>query len=435
VFKLQTTSRPVFRALLVGIHWTHESRDDALCMLNELKALVDTLGIPVVDALTVKAAAPQPRLLLGSGKAEEIIAIARQKRADVIVFDNTITPVQQRNWEKLSGKAVIDREEVILDIFAKRARTREARLQVQLACLEYSLPRLTRAWEHLSRQGGYGMGAMGAGETQLETDRRLVRRRIDHLRDELARIRLQHATRRKQRLRHAIPHVAIVGYTNAGKSSLFRQLAGEEVLVEDKLFATVETTTRKVKIADDCSLLLTDTVGFVRKLPHRLVESFKATLEEAALADRLVHVVDVSSEEVLQFHKTTMDVLEELGADMKQVLTVYNKVDLLPPGARMASLQRQIPDALFISAQTGKGIDELRERLKDFVNDRTARCELRIPQSRHDLVAEIYREGRVLFRKDEDEYIRLTARLPQPFIPHYAPFLLKGPSGAGQNSW
>lgn len=427
MFSPKSTSRPVFRALLVGVHWDQDSRDQTLGLLNELNALVDTLGITVVDCRLVKTGEPKPRFLLGSGKAEEICTLARQKRADIIIFDNAITPVQQRNWEKLSGKAVIDREEVILDIFAKRARTREARLQVQLACLEYSLPRLTRAWEHLSRQGGYGMGAMGAGETQLETDRRLVRRRIDHLRSELARIRLQHATRRKQRLRRAIPHVAIVGYTNAGKSSLFKQLAGVEVLIEDKLFATVETTTRKVAIADGCALLLTDTVGFVRKLPHRLVESFKATLEEAALADFLIHVLDASNEEVLPFHKTTMDELEALGANMKQVLTVFNKVDLLSDTARLASLQRQFPEARFVSARTGQGMDELREQLKDFVDDRTTLYRLRIPQSRHDLVAELYQRGQVLSRRDENDLVHVTVRLPSPLIPHFADFLADDP--------
>ena len=229
----------------------------------------------------------------------------------MIVFDNELSPGQQRKWEELSGMAVIDREEVILDIFGARARTREARLQVELARMEYSLPRLARAWSHLSRQ--QGLGGKGEGESQLETDRRLVRRRIDQVKGELEEVRSQRATQRKQRERVPLPHAAIVGYTNAGKSSLLKKLTGADVFIEDKLFATLDPTTRRIELPGGQPLLLTDTVGFVRKLPHRLVESFKATLEEATLADFLVHLLDATQPEIFAFHRTTMEVLAELG--------------------------------------------------------------------------------------------------------------------------
>ena len=247
MFDLKVTSSAVRRALLVGLHQEDVTRNAALELLEELGQLVDTLGIEVTARELLKVPRLQPRYLIGSGKASEIASLARQNGAGVIVFDQPISPAQQRNWEKLSQGAVIDREEVILEIFNRRARTTEARLQVELARMQYSLPRLKRAWQHLSRQGGPGMGAMGAGETQLETDRRLVRRRIDYLKHELIQIESRRATRRKQRERQGVPHAAIVGYTNAGKSFLFRCLTGAAVLVEDRLFATLDTTTRLVQ--------------------------------------------------------------------------------------------------------------------------------------------------------------------------------------------
>ena len=426
MFQLKSTSRPIRRALLVGIQWGRDSREQAQSLLDELGELVDTLGFRVAEKLLVKSIQPQARLLLGSGKTEEIIALAREKKVDVIVFDHAISPAQQRNWETLSNIAVIDREEVILDIFVRRARTREARLQVELARMEYSLPRLTRAWQHLERQAGTGFGMTGAGETQLETDRRLVRRRIDRLKRELTGLRLQRSTRRKQRQRNAVPHVAIVGYTNAGKSSLFNALTGADALVEDRLFATLDTATRKAELPTGHPLLLTDTVGFVRKLPHGLIESFKATLEEAVTVDFLIHLLDVSNEAVLEFHKTPMDVLEELGADMQRMLTVFNKMDLRPNASRIASLRRQFPDAVFVSVHTGDGLDELRARLPGLVADPEERCDLLVPQSRYDLVSGLHRHGHVLSESYEGDNIRLTARLPATLLPLYADYRSTG---------
>ncbi len=422
MFELKSTSQPVRRALLVGVCWNHESAEEATSLLDELNALVDTMGMTVLERILIKSAQPHARFLLGSGKAAEVIALARARKAEIIVFDHPISPSQQRNWETLSQLAVIDREEVILEIFARRARSREARLQVALARMEYSLPRLKRAWEHLSRQAGTGFGAMGAGETQLETDRRLVRRRISNLKGELAEIHSQRATRRKQRLRRPTAHAAIVGYTNAGKSSLFQCLTETRVLVEDKLFATLDTTTRKIELSDGQSLLLTDTVGFIRKLPHKLIESFKATLEESVLADFLIHVLDVSNPAVIQFHRTTMDVLEELGADITRTITVFNKVDLQSDQVRISSLQRQFPDALFISAHTGQGLPELRNRMVDMLSDWVTCGDYLLPQSRYDLVSSLHRHGRIWAQAYEDNCIRLTASLPPKWTSLFAPY-------------
>src|SRR6185436_13948974 len=288
--------------------------------------LVRTLGHPVADRVLVFHREMHARYLLGSGKAQELADRVKAEGLGAIVFDHDLSPSQQRNWEELAGMPVLDRQKVILDIFAGRARTREARLQIELAQLEYSLPRLTRAWGHLGGQGG-GIGAKGEGESQLEQDRRRMWKSMDRLKRELEQVRSARATQRKDRQRTPVPNCAIVGYTNSGKSSLLRRLTGADVLVEDKLFATLDTTTRKIDLPNKQPLLLTDTVGFVRKLPHQLVEAFKATLEEATLSDFLIHVLDASQKEVMEFYNTTMRVLTDLGADTRQMLVVFNKID------------------------------------------------------------------------------------------------------------
>ncbi len=341
-----------------------------------------------------------------------------------------ITPAQQRNLEKLAQVAVIDREQIILDIFARRAHSHEASLQVELAQMEYSLPRLTHAWEHLSRQRGTGFGAMGAGETQLETDRRLIRRRISSLKEQLSELQLQRITQRKKRERRDLPHAAIVGYTNAGKSSLFHELTGAEVFIEDKLFATLDTTTRKVEMGEGQTLLLSDTVGFVRKLPHHLIESFKATLEESVLADFLIHVLDVSDEAVVPFYHTTMEVLEELGANIKRMITVFNKADLLDDQTRVLSLQRQFSDALFISVKTGKGLDELKDRMMELAANHSTRNVFLIPQSRYDLISGLHRDAQVLASSYESNYVRISAKVPCKLLPIYNEYLVNGENGS-----
>ena len=422
MFEISEKAKMVTGALLVSVHLARESADEAQSLLDELEALVDTLGVPVRGKMLVKIIKPQAQMYVGTGKAAEIWDHAKELGLDVIVFDNELTPAQQRNWEALSGMAVIDRQEVILDIFNNRAHTREARLQVDLARMEYSLPRLTRAWSHLSKQGG-GIGGKGEGESQLETDKRLVRKQIDRIKDDLIKVRAQRATQRKSRVRLPLPNAAIVGYTNAGKSSLLKKLTGADVLVEDKLFATLDTTTRKIELPNSQALLLTDTVGFVRKLPHRLVEAFKATLEEAVLADFLIHVLDASHPEVLNFHQTTLKVLEELHADGKRMITAFNKIDAVTEESQKIFLRKHFPDALFISAQTGEGLDELRQHCMEMLADRTQRSELIIPLDRSDLLAQLHEKGNVLTTSYEDDGIHVQAMVPSAWQAKFAPYL------------
>src|SRR3954470_18747162 len=343
------------RAYLVGVQTDKMDAGEAAELLSELKELVENLRITVTQSVLVNLRRATPALLLGSGKAEELVAQAKEDGADVIVFDEALSPAQQRNWEELSGIAVIDRQEVILEIFADRAHTREAILQVALARMEYSLPRLTRAWTHLSRQRG--KGAMGGeGETQLEVDRRIVRDRIAHLKEELKKVVSQRDVQRRKRQRIPIPTCAIVGYTNAGKSTLLNSLTGAQVLAANKLFATLDPTTRQLVLRGNQKVLVTDTVGFIRRLPHGLVEAFKATLEEVVVADFLIHVLDVTNPNVEQHHATTLAVLNELGAGEKTIVTVFNKIDAATP-AMLRHAKALANDALFVSAQTKAGLD------------------------------------------------------------------------------
>ena len=398
------------RAFLVGIQ-THEMADgEAAELLAELEELVQNLRIDVVHKELVNLRQPTPATLIGSGKTEEIIEAAKAAEADLIVIDESLSPAQQRNWEKLSGLAVIDREEVILDIFADRASTREAVLQVALARMEYSLPRLTRAWTHLSRQRGKG-GMGGEGETQLEQDRRLVNDRIVKLKRELAEVRKQRGVQRHKRQRVPVPTAAIVGYTNAGKSSLLNALTGASVLAEDKLFATLDPTTRQLLLRGNQKLLVTDTVGFIRRLPHGLVEAFKATLEEAIVADFLIHVLDVTAPNVAAHHATTLGVLGELGADAKRMLTVFNKVDAADE-AQLMRARSLAPDAIFVSARTGEGLAGLEDQCLELIADAFGQMKLLIPHARYDLIARAHQIGHVQQEEQRDDGVFLQVRIP-----------------------
>ncbi len=421
----------VERAFLIGAYFDREDESEAESLVEELAELVDSLGIGVVGKACVFIRDGNQKYLTGSGKALELIEDARQMEADCIVFDNELSPSQQRTWEKESGITVIDREEVILDIFNLRAQTREARLQVELARMEYSLPRLARMWAHLDRQrgatgGGKGGGgaARGEGEQQIEVDRRLARKRIDRCKRELEKVRQNRETQRKERVKEAIPHAAIVGYTNAGKSTLLNRLAGSAVLAEDKLFATLDPTTRRIELPDGQPLLLTDTVGFVRNLPHRLVEAFKATLEEAVLADFLIHVLDASAPHLFDFYRTTLDVLTELGAADKRTVIVLNKIDLLEDDdLRLNELRSHFNgSAVFVSLHTGEGLEDLLNKLNELVLDRVSRLPLRIPQARQDLVALLHRDGKILTEGYEGNDILLTAIVPKPLLHLFEPF-------------
>jgi GTP-binding protein HflX len=412
----------VEKALLVSAYELKSCKETAQSLLCELEELVETLGVPISDRMLVPMREVHARYLLGSGKAEEIAQRIQADGIDALIFDNELTPSQQRNWEALTKVAVLDRQEVILDIFAQRAQTHEARLQIELARLEYALPRLTRAWGHLVRQGG-GIGAKGEGESQLEQDKRRIRVAIGRLKSELEKVRSARSTQRKDRKRAPVPNAAIVGYTNAGKSSLLRRLTGANVLVEDKLFATLDTTTRKVALPNNQPLLLTDTVGFVRRLPHRLVESFRATLEESVLSDFLIHVLDASQPEVLTFHDTTMKVLGDLGAEEKRMILVFNKIDKIEPRAALDPLRRSFPGAHFVSVHTGEGIDGLLEHMAEEVSGEARICKLQIPVSQGDKLARLHRSAKVLQTEYTDDLVCVTAVLPARLAADYSAFI------------
>jgi GTP-binding protein HflX len=412
MFEIKARPKMVERALLIGACLDGADKNEAQSLLEELEELVSTLGIPIVDRRLVHFREQHARYLIGSGKAQEIADLVKVQEIDVLVFDNELSPAQQRNWETISGVLVIDRQEVILDIFGQRAQTREAKLQVDLARMEYSMPRLTRAWSHLGGQGG-GIGGKGEGESQLEQDRRKIRGQIDRIKRDLIEVRSARATQRKDRKRTPIPNAAIVGYTNAGKSSLLRRLTGANVLVENKLFATLDTTTRKVELPNNQPLLLTDTVGFVRKLPHRLVEAFNATLEESVLADFLIHLLDASQPLVMDFYNTTMHVLKELGAEEQRMLVVFNKVDLVTDPTILSQLRMHFPQAVFISVHSGEGLDELLDRMAGMISTELLTLELAIPQSRADLVARLHREANVLRLEYVGNEVHVIASLSQ----------------------
>jgi GTP-binding protein HflX len=395
--------------------------------LDELAALVETAGAIVAERRVANLREPQPRYLIGSGTATEIAEHCREHKLDLIVFDEILSPSQQRCWEKLAGCTVVDRQEIILDIFARRASTREATLQIDLARAEYMLPRLKRAWGHLHRQQG-GVGVRGGeGEKQIEMDARMVRQRIAKLKADLLVVRRRRAEQRKQRRRKPVPNGAIVGYTNAGKSSLFNLLTTSQVLVENKLFATLDPTTHRLVLPNREVLLLTDTVGFIRKLPHDLVEAFKATLEEAAVADFLIHVVDASSPMAAIHYDTTLKVLAEIGAGDKPMLTVCNKTDAVSQPYELGRLRRKLPQAQFVSVRTGAGMPELVQALQELTGSSSTVSWLRIPAQRYELVASLHRQGEVLHQGHDDDAIVVHARVPQELWSQMEPYACAPP--------
>jgi GTPase len=418
MFEVRQKPEMVERALLVRFYFDPRDAAESESLLIELGELVKTLGIEVIESVLPRCREMHKKFLCGTGKAAEIAELARAHECDVIVIDNGLAPSQQREWEKLADLCVIDREEVILDIFAKRAHTKEARLQVELARMQYALPRLARMWGHLDREsagsgGGAGGGASrGMGEKQIEVDRRLANMSIDRCKRELEAVRKQRKTQRKERERFETPHAAIVGYTNAGKSSLLNILSGADVMAKDMLFATLDTTTRRIDLPDGQPLLVTDTVGFVRNLPHRLVEAFKATLEEAVLADFLIHVLDATAPEIERFHDTTLEVLQELGAEDKEIITVLNKIDLVTDPEELAVIDRKFPGALHVSSITGFGLEPLLKACSEVLADRVRCKDYRIPQIRADLVGLLHREAKVLSTEYEGDDILVRAVVP-----------------------
>lgn len=413
----------VERAFLVGIQKQGQDEREALELLDELEELVTNLEIATIGKMVVKLRAENARYLVGTGKLAEIVEEVQLLDADVIIFDDALSPSQQRNWERDANVCVIDRREVILDIFSDRATTREARLQIQLARAEYDMPRLTRAWTHLSRQRG-AANMKGEGERQLELDRRMVRQRIQRLQADLKAVRKQRATQRKQRRKRPVPNAALVGYTNAGKSSLLNYLTNAGVYAADKLFATLDPTTKKIVLSNNQELLLTDTVGFIRKLPHDLVEAFKATLEEAVLADFLLHVVDCSNPDALEHMHATMDVLEELGAEKKRILTVFNKIDMFTDDTAymLPRLRSQYPDSYFISAKSGEGVDSLLKEMETILEEELIEKVLRIPMERYELIALLHRTSHILSEEYDGNFVDLSVALPRQISSRFEGF-------------
>ncbi|MBI5153778.1 GTPase HflX [Candidatus Poribacteria bacterium] len=413
------------KALLIGIQFPGAARHLVDEHLEELRALTRTLGVEVAATEVVRIAKPSAKYLIGSGKAEELRVMAESLEADVLIFDDDLSPSQQGAWEKLTERAVLDRRKVILDIFAQRAQSREARLQIELASLEYTLPRLKRAWTHLERQRGGGGFVGGAGEAQIEVDRRIIRDRIATLKRELIEVREQRATQRKGRGRRPVPNAAIVGYTNSGKSSLLNTLTDANVLQEDKLFATLDPTTRKVELPNNQQMLLTDTVGFIRKLPTTLVEAFKSTLEESVLADFLLHVVDCAHPQALDHIRATNEILEELGAADKQTILVLNKVDLVPDRAELRRFDGLADHTLATSTVTGEGIPELLGAIASFLRESLADLHLRVPTTRFDIVSAVHREGEVLEEKYVESDVVMHVLFPRRFMRVVEPFVAK----------
>ena len=352
------------RALLIGLEKEGISKWDLQDSLDELRELANSAGAEVVDTVTQKLQKPTAPYYIGRGKAESIKDSCQDRQVTSVIFDDELSPAQGRNLENLFARKVLDRTQLILDIFAQRARSREGRLQIELAQLQYLLPRLTRMWDHLSRQTG-GIGTRGPGETQLEVDRRRVQERIARLERELEAVRKTRAVQRQGRKRHQWPVAAVVGYTNAGKSTLLNLLTGADLVAEDKLFATLDPTTRSFVLPNKQRVLLTDTVGFLRKLPHTLIESFKATLEEVSEADLLIHIVDLSHPRVDEQMEAVDAVIKELDAFGKQTLIVFNKIDNLPNRELAESYVTRFPGSVAISARTGEGVVKLVQALEN----------------------------------------------------------------------
>jgi GTP-binding protein HflX len=377
-----------------------------------LEQLVDTAGAVVVGSITQQIDRPNPATYLGKGKIDELGALIDEMNATLIIFDDELTPAQGKNVEDATGKRVMDRAELILDIFATRARTSEAKLQVELAQLEYMLPRLTRMWTHLEKFRG-GIGMRGPGETQLETDRRLVSHRIKQLKERLGDVTRAREVQRQGR--RGIFRASLVGYTNAGKSSILRAMSGaSDVFVEDRLFATLDPLTREVDLGENNRVLLTDTVGFIRKLPHHLVASFRATLEEVRDADLLLHVIDASHAQWEEQRHVVNGVLDELGAHGKPVLHVFNKIDRVPPETLLPLEERVtnlLPNSIFVSAETEGGLEPLRRAL--LVQTRALRpvAEIRLGAGEGRLLAEVHRLGEVVEQRTDGAELVLRARI------------------------
>lgn len=390
-FTNETEEKQVERAVLVGLSCPGFNADQAADerTMDELRALAETAGAEAVAMTLQRRPAPDARTFIGEGKAEEVKALAEANDASLILFDNELSPSQMSNLEELTGRTVLDRSALILDIFAQRARTGEGKLQVELAQYQYILPRLAGMGKAMSRLGG-GIGTRGPGESKLESDRRHIRSRIDKLRRDLEQVRQVRAVQRRQRKKTELPMVAIVGYTNAGKSTLLNALTGAGIPANNRLFDTLDTTTRLLTVSDTLDVVISDTVGFIRKLPHQLVEAFKATLEELEYADLLLHVIDISDPHWLEQAQIVDELIEELGAQQIPCLRVYNKSDLY-----FGDIRPHGEDSVNISAKTGEGVDELLARIDKLLDKGTRRVTIHLPYDKGGLLDMLYREAKV----------------------------------------
>jgi GTP-binding protein HflX len=421
---LVQTHRKSERIFLVGLELKNNPAWETRESLLELNELATSAGGIVVGNGTQKLEAPQAGTFIGRGKADEFADVCKNCEVDTVIFDEELSPAQTRNLEEVFKCKVLDRTSLILDIFAQRARTREGKLQIELAQLQHLLPRLTRFWGHLSRQKG-GIGMRGDGETQLETDRRRVQERISKITEELEVVRRQRGTQREGRQRSLWPLASIVGYTNAGKSTLLNTLTGASTLAENKLFATLDPTTRRLRLPTNQNVLLTDTVGFIKKLPHKLVEAFKATLEEVVEADLLLHVVDVSHPQAEEQILAVNNVLAEIGAENKPTIMVFNKIDNLEHREIMLRFEQRYAGSVGISAKTGAGLPALLSEIGTQLRPIRQFVELAVPHSQSNVISRLHSVAQVVERRYDGDHARFKARIAPHHRAEFEPYIIE----------